>query len=256
MNIDCVGCVFAQFDDSDKQSGCDADRLSAYHDVDEDFVESGKYKYATLSGLCNMKRPHEWRKEVWSYAVVNSVLDFSLVGAARREIQTPFACVVLYGKHNTMGQLKHTLQSLIRTKYEELNITVIDRKSVGLSVTTTITLCREEFKDSNINWSVNQCVDYNSTPEQQTYKVLKKHKYGYYTIIESGISIKQNYFTVFDNIINTDCQPLLFSMPDDDQLLFTVQSLLYKMIKCSSFSKLKDTLYATVPEGVDNNTKS
>ncbi len=241
MEFNCDDCVFAIVK-NDKQIGCQANRLEKL-DAKMTWCDGCYY---TLSRFCNLKRLAQWAEKQQG-----DWLKLALI-----EVMPPIRCAVLYTTNDTIGQLKHTLQSLINTKYNKLEIVIVERKSEGLAIIETINLCKTQLTE--FKWSVDQCVDHTSTIEHQTYKALKKNKSGYYTIIEAGLSIKQKYFQNLNHLLNEECEPILFIAPEDNTLIFTVQSFLYRMLQPDSFTNLKEMLHDTVikQQSVNNNSQS
>ena len=253
MKFSCEECIFTVTDVDGIQipDGCEANRLEKLGGL-----PIGSQSYYPLLRFCNLKRTPEWL----NYYIFNDKDPNhdrrNPLKAAREEIKPSIRCAILYEPKHTIGQLKHTLQSLINTNYNKLEVVVIERKSEGLAITETINLCKTQLLESDIKWTVDQCINYTASLERQTYKALKKDKIGYYTVIEAGLSIKQKYFENLNDLLNVECEPILFVTPDDDKILFTVQSFLYRMLQPDSFTKLKEVLHNAVQnQNIDNHPK-
>lgn len=237
----CGECVFSVYDDENvHQTGCMLNRL-------EKFINLNKAVYKTkddinsyeIQGLCNTCRTDEWLKNQSGDAVEKVT--------AETNVKLDFF-VLVDSNENLQEKIDNTLLSIKSQKYYPVCVHIglspkINAESVSVIKNSLseniskfkylITAMIKDFKDKR------DIVDF----------IQSKSKAHYYTIIEVGDTVPENWIDVINSTINDKLDNFLLIRQLNENSLtgMTVQNLLHKIVVGSRGQLIEDkiTILAT-----------
>lgn len=120
----CMNCVFAQFDETNTQTGCKANRLELFKKAgipisttpSEDFTS-----YIIEGKACVYYRNKEWGNKYYA-----NIDEDNLVSTVSQELKIPYHAIIFFRSHNTIDELQQRLLELQNQTVPPKLVTVVN----------------------------------------------------------------------------------------------------------------------------------
>lgn len=228
----CKGCIFGLFEKNEEtnqeiQVGCHMGLLDKFG-IDINTYEEKNIKYFGIPNrVCVFNRGMKWadEKSQTKFAQQSESLVEALTQIARQEVQFRNTCVIVFDTHNTLDDLKITVDNLQSMDLKPIHIIILDNSNI--SRYNMLEWC---IKNIDMQWRVEDI--YEDT--QDINRILdigfRKSKTIWMTTIKAGATLPLNFFDEIDKKINDDLDRFVLLLPYDDINGMTCMRNIVKMM--------------------------
>ena len=216
----CRDCIFAEFtDDAVTQIGCKLGRLDKYRDKGKakPIEDENGLEYYEITTFCNTCRNKEWDDKFSD--PVERVLA---------EIQLKVDAIIIDDSNHEKwyDDIMVTVKNLINQELPPCRIVIVCYKK-----TKPFSSLRDLMDKAGIKYDIVNVLEYSKSPYALLNHGVRKCRNQYYTVVESGSELPNDYFARLNSILNDELGQFSMIEPQDQLTGLTVQRKLHQMIQ-------------------------
>lgn len=210
----CKGCIFATWQNK-TQIDCELGRIEKYKqfgDVVDAFDDDNEF-YIINNRLCGTRRTKEW--------VDRLPLDSNLVESVYNEVKIQYDAVIYCNDSSKIvsdGDFVNTINSLVNQSIKPKRIIILVH--IGVPSVQTMTnisnIVRPILAGSEIQWEVQQVMEYDADRGRAIDICIRKIKRRYYVVFNAGHIVHENFSKDLDDAVNKEVINFLLLEPLDD----------------------------------------
>tara|TARA_B100001123_G_C15271597_1_gene1010533 strand:+ start:599 stop:1426 length:828 start_codon:yes stop_codon:yes gene_type:complete len=213
----CLDCVFAEYDENNKQTGCRAGRLEQFRNANipiSDITHDNTTSYIIEGKACIYYRNKEWAHE--KYKGKDDQEIFSIV---QQQLNIPYHAIVFLRKDDNIDDAKMRLSELEQQKVKPKIVTLVDRSHSEVAITPQLLQLFNKY--SFAYWRVQTVQATDQTDIQVVdliYDSTKQIPFMFYICFESRSPIPSEFSEEIHTAVQDNMQAFTVLLPNADNV--------------------------------------